>query len=178
MRYRRSKHWLCAFVAVAVIAATSAPAFAIDSAIVRSILFPGAGQAQNGHYTKAALFATAAVITAAGLLVTDVNYDRSVEDLDNLKAQYAGYVADFQAGRLVLQSDLSDTYTAMEDALKTADDRRTWRNTFLVALLATYTLNLVDVIMSKPDTGEIEDASSLSIEMRGADVMVVKSFSF
>jgi hypothetical protein len=68
----------------------------------------------------------------------------------------------------------------METAWDTSESRKTWRNVFLVGFLATYTLNLIDVIISDPETGEksIEETSSVGFEMRGRDVLVYKSFRF
>jgi hypothetical protein len=48
---------------------------------------------------------------------------------------------------------------------------------FVVALVVTYGLNLVDIILSRPDTGEVkEPATSMQIQKDG--FRVVRTFSF
>lgn len=165
-------------VASALVVSLSAPAFAFDTAIARSALLPGTGQAQNGHYTRAALFAGAAIMTGAGLLATQIHYNRAVDTFENEKRIYNDYPRLLDSGKVFSAAEIDATYQAMETAYNNAEDRLVWRNVFLGALIATYTLNLVDVIMSKPDTGELENTAGLSVEMDGSHVRVVKSFSF
>jgi hypothetical protein len=177
MRHSQFKR-LAAIAAGALFLATAGPASAFDSAIVRSILLPGAGQAQQGHYTRAAVFAAAAIASGAGLFATQIHYDRAVESFDDLKDLYTSYPGRLESGEVISEAEINDTYAALLDAEDDADSRLAWRNAFLGALIATYTINLIDVIMSDPDTGELSNASGLSVEMRGTDVRVVKSFSF
>ncbi len=66
----------------------------------------------------------------------------------------------------------------MQDAFDTADERATWRNVFLGALIATYSLNLIDIILSGPDTGERLESQPVSLEVREGDIRLVKTFSF
>jgi hypothetical protein len=169
---------VCAVVALALLTVTSAPVLAFDGAVARSVLLPGSGQAHHGHYTKAALFASAAIITGAGLFATQIHYNRAVDTYEEQKRIYNDYPRLLESGRVFTQSEIDATYDAMEAAWDDAESRVKWRNVFLGALLVTYTLNLVDVIVSEPDTGEIENAAGLSVEMSGTDVRLVKSFSF
>jgi hypothetical protein len=178
MRHRRF-HRAAGCVALVILASTLAtPALAVDTAIIRSILIPGSGQAHKGHYTRAAVFSSAAVISAAGLLATQIHYDRAVESLDDQRSLYLGYRDQLEGGKVVSKSEIDATYDAMIQAYNDADDRVVWRNVFLTALVATYAVNIVDVIMSEPDTGELDSASGLSVEVNGTDVRVVRTFSF
>lgn len=166
-------------VAAALLLFTSvAPALAFDGAIVRSALLPGAGQAQRGHYSRAAIFAAAAIVSGVGLFATQIHYNRAAENFNDQKRIYNSYPAALEDGRVIPLSEIEGTYAALLDAENDADGRLKWRNAFLGALIATYAVNLIDVIISEPDTGELESPSGLSVEMHGTDVRVVKSFSF
>jgi hypothetical protein len=178
MRDRRIKRAVAAVTACTLFLTTAGPVLAFDSAPVRSLVLPGAGQAHKGHYTRAALFASAAIISGAGLFASQIHYNRAVDSLNDQKRIYNDYPRLLEAGNVFSQQEIDATYAAMLQAEDDADSRVKWRNAFLGALIVTYTLNLVDVIMSEPDTGEIENSSGLSVEMQGDDVRIVKSFSF
>jgi len=181
MKSRRFQRGVCALVLAALVAATSTPAFAFDGAVVRSLLLPGSGQAEKGNYARAAMFASAAIISGAGLLASQLQYNRAVETYDDAKRVYLHYPTTTTAqNQVVSQSEIDATYDAMQAAFDQADSRVVWRNAFLTAFIATYALNVVDVIMSKRKTGEIDSPATtgMSVEMRGTDVMLVKSFSF
>lgn len=179
MKSRRFQRGVCALVLAALVAATSTPAFAFDGAVVRSLLLPGSGQAEKGNYARAAMFASAAIISGAGLLASQLQYNRAVETYNDAKRVYLHYPTTAQ-NQVVSQSEIDATYDAMQTAFDQADSRVVWRNAFLTAFIATYALNVVDVIISKRNTGEIESPTTtgMSVEMRGTDVMLVKSFSF
>jgi len=171
------KKTLTHVIVAALLAALAAPAAAGEApSIWRSILLPGAGQAHQGHYTKAAIFSSAAVVSALGLVVTQINYDRAVERYDNRKAAYLGYGTSLDNGEVVRYADINSTYSDMTDAWNSAEDRQTWRNVFLGALVVTYAANLVDVILSKPDTGEI--SVPVSLKVSPDRVMLVREFRF
>jgi hypothetical protein len=172
------KRAVAAVTASALLAATSAPALAFDSAPLRSLLMPGAGQAHDGHYTRAALFAAAAVVSGAGLFATQIHYNRAVDAFNDQKRVYNDYTRLLEDGNVFTQQEIDGTYAALQQAEDDADSRLKWRNAFLGALIATYTLNMIDIFISEPDTGEIENSAGLSVEMHGQDVRVVKSFSF
>ena len=80
-------------------------------------------------------------------------------------------------GTVVKSSDIDATYQAMSEAFNNADDEEKWRNMFVGALVVTYGLNIVDIILSRPDTGEVkEPATSMEIQKDG--FRVVRTFSF
>jgi len=148
---------------------------------VRSILVPGTGQAQEGHYTKAAIFAGAAVVTGVGWFLSQVHYNQAVIRYNDLREIYLAYPDQLQSGTVIPYSTITGTYDEMTEAYDKSDDRKTWRNVFMVSFLAVYTVNLIDILMTDPDTGERPaepDVGSLRLEMNGEDVRVVKTFSF
>jgi hypothetical protein len=160
----------------AVLLTASSPARAANS-ILLSALLPGLGQAQQGHYTKATIFGTAAIASWIGVFASQINYSRSVDKYEDEKRTYLAYQNQLDNGTVVKSSDIDATYQAMSDAFNNADDEEKWRNMFVGALVVTYGLNIVDIILSRPDTGEVkEPATSMEIQKDG--FRVVRTFSF
>ncbi len=178
MRQRWMKRTICSVIAFALVVVTSGPVLADNDSIVRSVLFPGSGQAHQGHYTKAAVFAGSAALTGIGLLLSQVYYNQSVLRYNDLSDVYAGYPAQLDGGTVVSYSSIAQTYTDMQKAWDQSEDRKTWRNVFLGAFVITYTVNLVDIIMSKPDTGEIPKETALGLQMDGENIRIYKTFDF
>jgi len=165
-----------AAASAAVLLTASSPARAANS-ILLSALLPGLGQAQQGHYTKATIFGTAAIASWIGVFASQINYSRSVDSYENEKRQYLAYQDQLDNGTVVKQSDIDATYKSMSESFNHADDQQKWRNAFVGALVVTYGLNLVDIILSRPDTGEVkEPATSMEIQKDG--FRVVRTFSF
>jgi hypothetical protein len=165
-----------AAASAAVLLTATSPARAANS-ILLSALLPGLGQAQQGHYTKATIFGTAAIASWIGVFATQINYSRSVDKYEDQKRQYLAYSDQLENGTVVKQSDIDATYREMSAAFNSADDQQKVRNIFVGALVVTYGLNLVDIILSRPDTGEVkEPATSMEIQKDG--FRVVRTFSF
>ncbi len=166
--------------AAAILLATAAgPAAAGTSSVLKSIVLPGTGQAQDGHYTRAAIFASAAIISWTGLFATQINYARSAEKYNNEKRTYLSYADLTAGGQVVLQEDIESTYAEMQSAWDQADHDETWRNVFIGALVVTYAVNIVDIVRSKPDTGEVAPAEpSTSLEWRGDGFRLVRTVRF
>ena len=180
MRLCWIKRTICTVLAAVLVIVTSGPVLADSESIVRSLLVPGTGQAHQGHYTKAAIFAGAAVVSGVGLLLSQVHYNQAVMRYNDLREIYLGYPAELQSGTVISYSEIQQTYADMTAAYDRTESRQTWRNVFLGAFLVTYALNIVDVILNKPETGEREEVpeSSVGFYMRGDDVMVYKTFNF
>ena len=156
-----------AVMTAALLCSAASPASAANSVLL-SVLLPGLGQAQEGHYGKATVFASAAIVSWVGLFATQINYSRSTEKYEDEKRTYLAYPTQIEGGQVVKETDIAATYTAMSDAFNQADDDQKWRNVFIGAVIVTYGLNIVDILMSKPDTGESkEPATSLQIDKDG-----------
>lgn len=181
MRRRSFKRLIGPVIAAALVVVLAGPVWAEGESTARSILLPGSGQAQEGHYGKAAIFAGAAVATGVGWFLSQVHYDQAVTRFNDLRTLYLAYPDQLQSGTVVPGTEIQETYSAMQEAWDTSEDRQVWRNVFMVSFLAVYTVNLVDILMSEPETGERppdESAGSLRFEMQGDDVRVYKAFSF
>ena len=182
MRQRSFNRGICSAVTVALICAAAVPpALAAGETTVRSILLPGSGQASEGHYGKSAIFAGAAVVTGVGWFLSQVHYKQAVSRYNDLRDIYLGYEGQLQSGTVIPYSTITGTYQDMEEAYNTSGDRKVWRNVFMVSFLVVYTVNLVDILMSEPETGErppSDAAGSLGLEMQGDNVLVYKAFRF
>jgi hypothetical protein len=181
MRQRSFKRWICSVVTVALTCSMAAPVLADGESTARSILLPGSGQAQDGHYGKAAIFAGAAIVTGVGWLLSQIHYNQAVTRYNDLRDLYLAYPGDLRSGTVVPGSVIEQTYSDMQEAWDTSDDRQVWRNVFMVSFLAVYAVNIVDILMSEPDTGERvpeESTGALGFELRGDDIRVYKSINF
>jgi len=160
-----------AMAAAAFLLSASSPARAANSVLL-SCLLPGLGQAHEGHYTKATIFGSAAIASWLGVFASEINYARSVEKYDDEKRTYLAYQTQIDRGEVVKASDVDATYQSMTTAFNKADDEEKWRNAFVGALVITYGLNLVDIILSRPETGEVkEPATSMEIQKDGFRVV-------
>lgn len=156
-----------ATAAATLLLSVGSPAMAANSVLL-SALLPGLGQSQEGHYGKATIFASAAIISWVGLFATQINYNGTVTKYEDEKRTYLAYQDQLDNGQVVKASDMDATYQAMEDAYSTADDQEKYRDIFVGALVLTYGLNLIDILLSDPDTGEVQEpATSLQIEKDG-----------
>jgi hypothetical protein len=189
MRQRWFKRLICSAVIVTLLCAVSGPVLAQEAkekekeSIVRSALVPGTGQAHEGHYTKAAIFAGAAVVTGVGLFLSQVHYNEAVMRYNDLAGIYNSYPSELGAGTVIPYSDINQTYSDMQTAWDKSEDRKVWRNVFLGAFLVTYTLNLIDILMVDRETGELPEDTGTATGMIGfqlsdEEVMVYKSFDF
>ncbi len=168
-----------ATLAAIFVISMASPAAAADSLLL-SILLPGLGQAQDGHYAKASIFGSAALISWTGLFATQINYARTVDRYENQKQIYLGYQDQLANGGTVYVGDINDTYTQMNDAYSQAEDDEKWRNVFIGALVVTYTVNIIDILMTGEDTGEVEaaPAANTSLEWRNDGLRLVRTIRF
>lgn len=146
--------------------------------LILPILLPGLGQAQNGHYGKASVLGTAAFVSWIGLFATQINYSRTVERYESEKRNYLAYQDQLDSGEPVYIGDINETYTNMSDAYEQAEDDEKWRNVFIGALVVTYGINLIDLLMADEDTGEVERAPETSLEWRGDGLRLVRTIRF
>ncbi len=167
---------VAAALAALFVLSLASPAAAADSLLL-SLLLPGLGQAQDGHYAKASVFGSAALISWTGLFATQINYSRTVDRYEDQKRIYNRYQGQLDDGEVVSIDQINDTYTQMSDAYDQAQDDEKWRNFFIGALVVTYAANVVDILMTKPDTGEVQP-QPVSLEWHGNEFRVVRTIRF
>lgn len=162
--------------AVLLLAVLPTQVFAVDGALVRSLLVPGLGQAHQGHYTRAAIYSGVAVFSGFGILLTQVHYNEAVDKYNAQRRQYAGYEDDLNNGLLVNIGELDAAYTQMQAEYNSAEDRLKWRNAMITVFVATYAINLVDVLISKPY--KIDEERQLGLMLTPEKIMVTKTIRF
>jgi len=177
MKRGKTKRATAAVLTVFFVTSIASPAAAVDSVLL-SALLPGLGQVQDGHYGRGTAFAAAAIISVTGLFATEINYARSAERYNNSKRDYLYYQTAIDDGRVVKIDDVNATYAAMEDGWNDAEDDAKWRNVFLGALIGVYALNLVDILLSEPDTGERVEPNQTSLEWHGDGLRLVRTVHF
>jgi hypothetical protein len=172
----RPRAALVKWVAAALLLAFPAQAMAVDSAFVRSLVIPGSGQAQQGHYTRAAVYAGTAVLSGFGFVLAWVSYNESSDKFNREKATYESYQDTLDNGGVVSIKDIEDTYAQMQTEHEAAVKRFRWRNGFLAVLGATYAVNLIDVLKSKPYQADKDQPVSLEASPDG--VWITKTIRF
>jgi len=176
MKRGKTKRATAAVLTVFFVTSIASPAAAVDSVLL-SALLPGLGQVQDGHYGRGTAFAAAAIISVTGLFATQINYARSSERYNNSKRDYLYYQTAIDNGEVVQIDEVNATYAAMEDGWNDADGDEMWRNVFLGALIGVYALNLVDILLSDPVTGEREQ-NQTSLEWHGDGLRLVRTIHF
>ncbi len=177
MKRGKTKRATAAVLAVFFVTSIASPAAAVDSVLL-SALLPGLGQVQDGHYGRGTAFAAAAIISATGLFATQINYARSADTYNNSKRDYLYYQTAIDSGQVVQIDDVNATYAAMESSWNDAEDDAQWRNIFLGALIGVYALNLIDILLSDPDTGENVEPTQTSLEWHGDGLRLVRTIHF
>ena len=176
IRGKTLRRTAASLVAVFLISLAS-PAAAADSLLL-SLLLPGLGQAQDGHYAKASIFGTAALLSWTGLFATQINYATTVDRYENQKRIYNSYLDQLEGGGTVYIGDINNSYTAMNDAFSQAEDDEKWRNVWIGALVVTYGLNIADILLSGEDTVEVQQEPNTSLEWRSDGLRLVRTIRF
>ena len=96
--------------------------------------------------------------------------------LEASEADYNALSAQWANGEIVNVVALDTSYEGMTSASSEADTRLQWRNFFLTTLVATYALNLIDVLISKPH--DPETAMRYQVEATPKGVLLTRSFRF
>lgn len=162
---------------VTLITGIHGQAFAGETnALVRSLLIPGLGQAHQGHYKRASVYASCAIISGFGLLLSQIHYNVSVDKYNFQKDTYQGYEDALRSGQVINITEIDQTYAEMTAAWNEAEDRLVWRNVFLLTFVATYAVNLVDVLISKPY--KLDPEERLAIDVNRDRFLVVKTIKF
>ncbi|MCZ6767362.1 MAG: DUF5683 domain-containing protein [bacterium] len=166
-------------VAAAVLVAVFLPgqALAVDNASLwRSLLFPGVGQAHQGHYKKAAIFGGTALLAATGVFLSSVNYTEQANKANAARNEFLFFPTQLMNGEVISITEIDETYARMVSATEEADDRFKVRNFFIGALITVYAINVVDILISKPH--DTETAQRIQIEVNRDRVMLTRTFGF
>jgi hypothetical protein len=131
------KRLIAAVLVFAAAACTAAESRAGEN-LWYSVFVPGWGQTRAGHYGRGALFAGGEVVSLLALVVSDIQYDRAVEQYDRAKAAYLGatYIG-----------DAVEQYDIMQEKWDSAENLHRYRNIALGAAVAVWVVNIVDIAL-------------------------------
>ena len=129
-----------------------------------SVLFPGWGQMRDGRYGKGSLFMGAELILLTGVLMSNIQYDRDVEQYEDVSASFrsATYIGD----RLYYHQQMVDRWND-------ADRMDTYRKVLAGAAAGVWIINIVDVMW-----GEDQKVKPVSLDINENGFLITKSFSF
>ena len=129
-----------------------------------SVLFPGWGQIRSGRYVRGSLLVSLELISLTSLVVANIQYNRAVEQYDRAKTNYlkASYVG-----------DAYQSYNQMHEKWDDAERLNKYRKVLAGAALGVWAIGIADMLWGK-DT----EPPNLSLEVRGEDFLITKTFSF
>ena len=129
-----------------------------------SVFVPGWGQVRAGHYGRGSIFLSAEIVSLTTLAISDIQYNRSVEQYERARALYlhATYIG-----------DAVQEYDLMHARWDSAEKLHGYREKALYAALGVWAVNVVDMILFD-EKGE----PPLSFEGRPGGFLVTGSISF
>jgi hypothetical protein len=150
-------------VAVALLM-TSSPRAEGSGDVWYSVFFPGWGQVRSGRYGRGAAFLTLGFVSLTGLFLSDIQYDRAVEDYNSARASYlnATYIGDAEAA-----------YDRMNLKWDEAENLHTYRHVFLYSYIGVWAINVVDMLIG-PNGGK----PPITMSVGSSGFYVTKTISF
>lgn len=129
-----------------------------------SILLPGWGQLRTGHYGKGSIFMGAELVSLLSIVVTQVQYNRAVEQYDRAKNFYlnASYIG-----------DAVDNYNLMLRKWDDAERLYKYRKAFIGAAIGVYVINVVDMALFSR-----EERAPLNLTLKDGGFLLTTGFSF
>ncbi|MFO7914255.1 MAG: DUF5683 domain-containing protein [Candidatus Krumholzibacteriales bacterium] len=129
-----------------------------------SVIFPGWGQMRDGRYGKGTTFMGAELVLLTGVLMSNIQYDRDVEQYEDAAALFrnATYIGD----KLYYHQQMMDRW---DDA----DRMDTYRKLLAGAAAGVWIINIVDMIWS-----EDRRVKPVSLDIKEDGFLITKSFSF
>jgi len=106
----------------------------------------------------------AEIALLSGVIIANIQYDRSVEQYDNARKSFetSTYIGDAQ-----------NYYDIMEEKWESADRNDKYRKTLLGAAVGVWSLSMIDMILGR-DPEEIP----ISLEVGDEGFLITKTFSF
>lgn len=129
-----------------------------------SVFVPGWGQVRAGHYGRGSVFISAEIVSLTALVISDIQYNRAVEQYNRARALYlhATYIG-----------DAVQEYDIMHARWNSAEKLHDYRAAALYAAVGVWAVNVVDIILFD-EKGE----PPLSFEGRPGGFLVTGSISF
>ncbi len=152
-------------VTVVLLIAASTAADASDSGdVLYSVLFPGWGQIRTGRYGRGALLVSAEIISLTALLVSDIQYDRAVDQYERARAFYlnAQYIG-----------DAHKYYDIMHEKWDDAENLNNYRSVLFGTAVGVWAIGIIDMLVGG-DAGE----PPVTLDVTHDGFTVTKTFSF
>lgn len=129
-----------------------------------SAVVPGWGQLRAGHYGRGSLFLSAELVSLSTLLISDIQYNRAVEQFDRAKASYlaATYIGDAEY-----------YYHLAHEKWDDAERLNDYRHAAIGAAVGVWFVNILDMILFDEDEEPL-----LSLEATSGGFLVSGSLSF
>ena len=129
-----------------------------------SALFPGWGQVKSGHYGKGALLVSAELVSLVSLAITQIQYNRAVEQYDSARKRYLNstYIGDA----------VSD-YRLMKQKWDDSERLYRYRNTLIGAAIGVYVINIIDIVFFCEDK-----RTPITLHVGSNSFVVTTGFSF
>jgi hypothetical protein len=153
---------LAAVVLLMIFASTS---YASDrNAVWYSVVFPGWGQFKTGRYKRGTALLGLQIISLSALLMSDIQYDRKVDQYNSYKSLYDGadYIGDAQK-----------YYNAMNEAWDDAENLDKYRQIFLGTSITIWAVGIVDMLI-----GPEGSAPPLALTVGDGAFYVTRTISF
>lgn len=149
---------------VIVLLMTSSPQADGSGDVWYSVVFPGWGQMRSGRYGRGATFLTLGVVSLTGLFMSEVQYNRAVEDYEIGRANYlnATYIG-----------DAVSWYDQMNAKWDDAESLHTYRQVFLYSYLGVWAINVIDMLV-----GPEAKQPPITMTVDGDGFYVTKTFTF
>jgi hypothetical protein len=140
-------------------------------AAARSLFIPGWGQSYTDRKTKGWFFTLAAVGSGAGYFITDA-------DFDDKNDRYEAILSNFNKATTI--EDKEKYYNQLGPAKKDAYDAENRRRIAIGAVIAVWSVNLLDILFFFPEEGGSMMIDNLSLkstpQMNGGRLVLSYSF--
>lgn len=148
----------------AVILMTSSLQADGGSEVWYSVVFPGWGQMKAGRYGRGTVFLSLGVISLTALAMTEVQYNRAVEEYESARAGYlnATYIG-----------DAITSYDRMNSEWDSAETLHTYRQALLWTYVGVWAFNVIDMLAG-PEAKE----PPVSMTVGTGGFYVSKTFTF
>lgn len=132
--------------------------------ILASALFPGAGQIRSRRFGRGSLFVSLEVVSLVSLLMTDIEYNRAVEQYENARTEYldATYIG-----------DALSSYNEMNKKWDDAENLDKYRKILVGTAVCVWAVSMADIIW-----GRDVDQPAISLQLKKDGFIVSREISF
>jgi hypothetical protein len=159
----RMRQFIVFVLVGAALCLTYAEAFA-DGNVWYSVFVPGWGQVRAGHYGRGSVFLSLELVSLSALAISDIQYNRAVEQYDRARASYlqATYIG-----------DAAYYYDLAHEKWDNAEKLNDYRRAAVAAAIGVWFVNVLDIVLF-----DEKEEPLLSFETTRGGFLVTGSLSF